>query len=41
MFESHLTLDLHSCNEKKLVYEEFIQKILDELTDFLEIFLGG
>lgn len=35
MFGPHLTLDLHDCNEKKLVDEEFIQTILDELPDFI------
>lgn len=37
MFGPHLTLDLYGCDEKKLMDEEFIQRILDELPDSIDM----
>jgi S-adenosylmethionine decarboxylase len=37
MFGPHLTLDLYGCNEKKLVDEKFIQAILEELPDLIDM----
>lgn len=35
MFGPHLTLDLYSCNQKKLNDVEFVFKLLNELPDFI------
>jgi S-adenosylmethionine decarboxylase len=37
MFGPHLTLDLYSCNKKKLADKNFILKILEELPDLIEM----
>ena len=35
MFGPHLTLDLYSCNKKRLLDLDFVYKILDELPDLI------
>jgi len=37
MFGPHLTLDLYSCNRKKLADKNFILEILEELPDLIEM----
>ena len=37
MFGPHLTLDLYSCNKKRLLDLDFVYKILDELPDLIDM----